>query len=110
MFSCESCFPLHRMLYFLFLILTKLTCKKETVVLAATVGPQTDVKLTAAAAAAGVASSPPSETFTLDRMWGNGRVCVEDFKDRGPGHVTGPHPSPPTPPQSTNTQKGTHVT
>lgn len=90
------------------LVLKKLTHKKEMVLPAATVGPQTDVKLIAAAAA--VAPSPPSQTFTMDRMWGDSCVCVEDFKDRGFSHVTGPHPSPTHPPQSTNTLKGTHVT
>lgn len=50
MFSCESCFPSTECCIFIFLFDSdphKLTCKKETVLLTATVGPQTDVKLTA---------------------------------------------------------------
>lgn len=99
--STECC------LYFSFLtlILTNwLVKERETVLLTAAVGPQADVKLTAG----GSRSHPllPLDTFDFGPDVEYGRARVEDFKDRGPGHETGPHPLPP----STNTQKGTHVT
>lgn len=72
---------------------------KETVLLTATVGPQTNVKLTAGWQRD--SPTPPYWDFYFGPNVENSCVCVEDLKDRRPSHKTGPHPpttTPTTPP------------
>lgn len=88
---------------------------RETVLLTATVGPQTDVKLTAGRQQESPLP-PPSDFFLLDRMWENSPPFMwKTSKDRGPIMRLDPnlplHLPPPFSPQvNPITQKGTHVT
>lgn len=96
MFSCESCFPFHRMLYFylsLNSIPHKLTCKREmwffwlqqwdlNATLSWKPGSSTGHPL------------PTSETFYSGLNVENSRVCVENFMDPRADHGTPPTTTP----------------
>lgn len=91
MFSLESCFPFHRMLYFFifyFLNPHKLTGKERD---GFSWAPLWDLRLTLRQQDS---PSPPSQTFSFRTGCvgkSNGCVCVEEFKDRGEtGALTGP--------------------
>lgn len=110
--SCWSCFPFHRMLYFVW-IFSFLITNTYWLVKKATVPrrPQQDLRLMSRRQGWPPA---PSRFHLGPDVGGNGRVCVDDFKDRGDQlcNWTPPHThhynSPPSP--LTNTQEGTHFT
>lgn len=98
----ESCFPFHTMLYFYFSFLFFLTNWLWRL----SWPPQWDLTPTLRWQLGGGSRSGPLLPLRLLFWTGcgekNSHACVEDFKDRGPGHKTGPHPPlhPLAPPSS----------